>query len=214
MGSRGFELARELDYLPGEAIWEVGSERGEGSTGYLALVAAHRGVEFFTSDVDLAALQRAAKIQGTKPIFRSGEETIERWEFWGDGRPIRFAWLDGHDWIYTDLAPYLYAEQAQAYRARGQRYANDASQESHLKIAKGLHPWVPSGGVVAFDDTWLVGHYKAADDEVPGKDQLVAQWSGKGGLAVSWLLMRGYEILRAAGPTRETHEGFVALRRG
>lgn len=172
MGSRGFELAAGLDYRPGEVILEVGADRDEGSTPRLAAI----GPLVMVVDVDAAAIQRVSQIPGVQPLWGPAERLLVDW-FW----PIRFAWLDGHDWPYEgpEYPPGCWDEQERQYRARGQEYSQEASQASHLRIAELIAGSIVPGGVVAFDDTWQTGD---------------GGWTGKGGTAVPYLLDSGFEL--------------------
>lgn len=186
MGSRGFELAAGLVYEPGEVILEVGADRDEGSTPFLASI----GPLVVTVDVDPEACARAGQVAGSVQVMQGlAEQELVDWAW-----PIRFAWLDGHDWPYTGplYPPGCWDAQEAQYRARGQDYSQAASQASHLRIAQLIADWVAPGGLVAFDDTW----------------ETDTEWNGKGGTAVPYLLGRGgFELL----PT--TRGELVSIRR-
>lgn len=173
MGSRGYEIAGSLTYQPGEVILEIGAERDEGSTKWLARV----GPPIWVVDVDPEACTRVARIPGVLAMEGLAEKALIGWS-----RPIRFAWLDGHDWPYEgpEYPPGCWDKQEAQYRARGQDYSQAASQASHLRIAELIADHVVSGGVVAFDDTW----------------ETSTGWDGKGGTAVPYLLDRGFDWVR------------------
>lgn len=172
MGSSGYRVAADLEYRPGEVILEIGAERDEGSTSWLARV----GPPVLVIDVDPAACDRAARVPGVLTLEGLAEEALVGWS-----RPIRFAWLDGHDWPYVgpEYPPGCWDEQGAQYRARGQDYSQEASQTSHLRIAELIAEHVVPGGVIAFDDTWETG----------------SGWDGKGGTAVPYLLNHGFELV-------------------
>lgn len=174
MGSGGYAAARWLDYQPGEVILEVGADRDEGSTPWLAQFGASVGVSVVVVDVDQAACDRINDLFNVRAICGLAEQVLQDW-----AQPIRFAWLDGHDWPYEgpEYPPGCWDNQRDEYLARGQEYSQAASQASHLRIAELIADRVVLGGVVAFDDTWWLGQ----------------DWDGKGGTAVPYLLNRGFE---------------------
>jgi hypothetical protein len=172
LGSSGFQLAADLQYLPGEVILEVGADRDEGSTPFLAGV----GPLVVSVDADPGACVRVGYLDNVQPMQGLAEEVLVGWD-----TPIRFAWLDGHDWPYDgpDYPPGCWDEQERQYRARGQDYSKAASQASHLRIAELVADNIVPGGIIAFDDTWRSG----------------SGWDGKGGTAVPYLLgLGGFEL--------------------
>jgi hypothetical protein len=184
MGSSGFRLAAEQTYLEGEVILEVGADRDEGSTPWLASL----GPPVVTVDVDPAACERVRGNPRIRVLEGLAEDMLHAWAH----GPIRFAWLDGHDWPYEgpQYPPGCWDEQERQYRARGQDYSQEASRASHLRIAELIASYVALGGVVAFDDTWRTD----------------TGWDGKGGTAVPYLLGRDYRLLRSG-------DELVSLRR-
>jgi hypothetical protein len=186
VGSSGFRVAATLNYRPGEVICEVGSEREEGSTSFLACVAPVVSI-----DVDPAASARAGLIANVAAICGRAEDVARDW---GDrvGRPVRFAWLDGHDWPYDHHRDEDYEWQRAEYEARGQEWTQAASRASHLEIADGLRPWFAPGAIAAFDDTW----YEAGE------------YRGKGGAAVPLLLRHGFALVGVG----DIYHGLAVLR--
>lgn len=168
MGSGGYRLAGDLTYQPGEVILEVGADRDEGSTRWLAGV----GPPVVTVDVDPEAYYRVREIPRVRALWGLAEQVLVGWD-----QPIRFAWLDGHDWPYEgpEYPPGCWDAQEAQYWARGQDYSQAASQASHLRIAELIGDHMVPGGLIAFDDTWW---------KVDG-------WDGKGGTAVPYLENRG-----------------------
>jgi hypothetical protein len=194
MGSDGYRLAAESTCTDG-VILEVGSGV---STEYLVTM----GPLVTTIDLEhqpMLGLPRCRYLTG------QAEELLTRWHEpgVGDGRQVCFAWLDGYDWPYDDLPPDVLGRQATEYEQAGLVYSKQASQQSHLTIARLIAPWMAVGGVVAFDDTWQVG----------------GGWDGKGGTAVPWLLAfadRGglrFELWRTQADTEPRHNGYVAVRK-
>lgn len=184
---------QRVELQDGEVIFEVGSSREEGSTGYLAKFA-----RVISVDIDPNATARVRDIPNVSAINDLAENVIARWT----GTPIRFAWLDGHDWPYSHHPDSDWEGQRRDYTARGQAYSQQASQMSHLEITMHLAGYVPKGGIIAYDDTW---HGITAIEEP--RDE---EWSGKGGTAVPWLIKQDGWILEQAG---DIYDGLVIMRK-
>jgi len=196
MGSDGYRLAADLTYQPGEVIMEVGAESAAGgSTSFLARL----GPPVVSIDINGAAVAHAAATPNVAAMLGRAESILVGW-----GKQVRFAWLDGYDWPYDDLPPDILSRQTAEYEAAGLELSKEASQRSHLIIATLLAPWVPAGGVVAFDDTWQTPE---------------GGWDGKGGRAVPWLLAFAdragprFELWRGQDDTQPWHDGYVAVWR-
>jgi len=171
VGTSGYTYVDEVSFEDGEVIFEVGSTREEGSTGFLANYAPVVSV-----DIDDAASMRARDIPNVTAVNDLAENVVAEWP---KDTPIRFAWLDGHDWPYAHHPPSDWEGQRQQYLARGQEYSMEASAQSHLTIVQHLAQHIPPDGVIAFDDTW----------EVPDG------FDGKGKTAVPWLLEHGFRLV-------------------
>jgi hypothetical protein len=183
MGSSGFHCVSRVKFEEGEVILEVGSTREEGSTGYLA-----RFAPVITIDPDEGAYNRAADIPNVTAVNDLAENVLARWT----GTPIRFAWLDGHDFPYSHHPDSDWEGQRQQYIARGQAYSQEASRESHLIISRYLMQYVPIGGIIAFDDTWLDNDF-----------------DGKGGTAIPVLLANGFDLEEVG----DIYHGLAVLRK-
>jgi hypothetical protein len=176
VGSRAYTLAGTLHYGPGELILEVGTDRGEGSTGYLASL----GVPLITIDIDADRLHDLGEQANVRKVHGRAEELLADWDWDAVEAPIRFAWLDGHDWPYDGQDGNEAEFYRRQYEARGQLYNRPASRDSHLAIAQAIADYVPTGGVIAIDDTWRRHN---------------GSFDGKGGSAVPWLLAeRGFSL--------------------
>jgi hypothetical protein len=195
VGSTAYTRAAYLTFAPGECVLEAGSERGEGSTRFLADLALERGVPFFAIDPDpevIAVIE--AEIPGATAVHARAEDALRDW----DGPAPRFAWLDGYDWPYSwaPSSQWLPGQQLR-YGARGEVITEEASAASHLAIAELLHPLMPPGAVIGIDDTWLRGH---------------GGWQGKGSAAVPWLTRHGWRLIEHT-MGMEPGDGFATLRK-
>jgi len=173
-------LLREL--LPtvpaGSLMFEVGSERGGGSTELLAAWARECGAIFISVDIDPA--QAIAGPTGVIHAVSSAEEFTSALV---PDCELRFAYLDGFDWPYPPeiLDPGELRWYEQHYASLGLALTAVNSQASHLAVAREIHRVTYEGAVVVFDDTW--------------KHE---EWDGKGGTAVPFLLENGWVITHSA----------------
>jgi hypothetical protein len=190
MGSAAYWLAAKSTYVDGDCLLEIGAERGDGSTAWLASLAEERHVPFYSIDPD-----------GQGTITGRAEDILARWS----AEPPRFTWADGYDW------PYSWCEGGNAewcrsifedYASRGMPLTEEASMESHRQISELLHGVTRVGAVVVFDDTWRRN----------------GEWTGKGGTAVPWLTGTGLwevqeEMLPECVDEWEPVAGYAVLRR-
>jgi hypothetical protein len=146
-------------------ILEVGAERGEGSSAFLARVAHHWGIRFVNVDPDITT---HATVIGFAEVVPLPDH-------------VRFAYLDGHDWPYSwHLSnPNIIGKLIMQYAERGQELTREASASSHLKIVQRLLPHFTDRSTVVLDDTWRRGKI----------------WSGKGTLAMPFLLDHGWNLI-------------------
>lgn len=186
MGAQAYTVAGTLVYGEGEVIVEVGSERGEGSTAYLAGL----GPTVWSIDIDHRPEALAVVPHPERQRVHTIEARAEDWLRGWDQGPVRYAWLDGHDWPYDGQPVSEANDYERLYRSRGQVYSREASALSHLRIAQLLDPWVPVGGVVGIDDTWHLGE---------------GRWDGKGRSAVPWM------VTFARYFVHQLHDGAVSL---
>lgn len=195
MGSTAYTRAAYLAYAPGECILEAGSERGEGSTRFLAGLAIERGVPFFAIDPDPEVTAvTMAEIPGAIAVQGRAEDVLRDWA----APAPRFAWLDGFDWPYSWAATsQWFPGQQLRYASRGDVITEEASKASHLAITRLLGPLMPAGAVIGIDDTWLRGH---------------GGWQGKGATAVPWLTGHGWRLIEHAMGA-EPGDGFAMMRK-
>lgn len=195
MGSAAYKWAYPQEYPPNTCILEIGSERGEGSTAYLAKLAKNRKVPFYSIDPDPQAAERVADLK-VEFICGTAEDVLADW----DGPAPRFVWADGADWPFSwhgEGAPYHdeLVRLRELYKQWGAEVSEDASAASHGVIAIALRHLMSPSGLVVFDDTW-----RHPDG-----------WKGKGRMAVPFLLTKRFEVQHAT-KGEEPHNGFVVLR--
>jgi hypothetical protein len=163
VGGYGYVLADTVGFLPGEVIFEAGSEfTRESSTSYLMRVAGFAAARFISSD-----------------RFTDGQDAVEflRGDWPLDAGWIKFAYLDSWDWPYANMDPRHLAEAVARYASLGLELTEDASARHHLDLAKEVESLAAPGAVIVFDDTWV---------DKNGKPD------GKGRDAVPWLMDNGW----------------------
>lgn len=190
MGARAYRLLTLYDPDPG-CIVEIGSERGEGSTAWLARYADRYGLEFHTADIDPGAYDRALKITANAYLL-PGVTMLKAL-----AGPVSIAYMDGFDWIPAHAAsePWI-QDQAALYRQLGRDLNNESCQAEHLAEAKLINTLAAPRCVVICDDTWF---------ENDG-------WTGKSGLAIPYLEGEGFKVVDCMGCAPDSL-GYAVLRR-
>jgi hypothetical protein len=191
VGARAYRYLSLYDPAPGVLV-EIGSERGEGSTVWLSRYAKRCGLRFYTADIDPDTHRAARRITPGARLAR-GRDLLRKLR-----SPVSVAYLDGFDWIPQgrEHVPWI-ADQRARYHELGYHLTNEDCQHEHLHEAKALAERAADRCAVIADDTWL--------DE--------NEWTGKGGLAVPYLIGEGFEVVDHAGCQDESL-GYVVMRRG
>lgn len=189
MGARPYTWLDDYTPDPGCLI-EIGSERGEGSTAFLADYAQQHGLRFLTADIDPASHAAAAKIT-TGARLMSGRDLLKRLR-----SKVSVAYMDGFDWIPEGLEREDWIqEQRDRYRQLGYELENRNSRNEHLAEAQLIARRATERCVVICDDTWRNG-----------------DWHGKGGLAVPYLLTQGFTVAEHDGPRKDSLGYAVLIR--
>jgi hypothetical protein len=192
MSSSNFYYILEHIHSLKGAIIEIGSSRGEGSTEFFAgLIYSFPNINFHTVDFSKDRYQRAAnlalRITNMFAYKAIGESWLED-EFPKLNQKVCWAYLDNADWNWWEdkpNEPEWIKDQKNDYHSNGVEYSNAASLNAHLLQSKLIHNNAAEKCIIQLDDTWL------ADDTWPANDS----YSGKGGLAVPWLLSNGWKII-------------------
>ena len=188
MGARAYRLLAEYEPDPG-AVVEVGSERGEGSTAWLAAWARSHRCRFYSADIDPDTHARARQLTDGARLCE-GATLIRRLAL------VSVAYLDGFDWTPDD--PFFQIDGYVArYRELGYELTNANAQAAMLEEAQETADRATRRCAVICDDTWQTGP---------------AAWDGKGGRAVPYLLDHGFRQVAQAGPGGDSL-GFVMVRR-
>jgi hypothetical protein len=198
MGARKFTaVERILPILPQEdlCIVEIGSERGEGSTTYLANFAKRHGISFYTVDFDPIQYEAAKQICGDSAFCMKGEDFLQN-VFPTLKKTIAFLYLDNFDFIYDHLVG-LVDNQIHRYKDLGVSMNNENSKLVHLHQTQLAEPFMHPQGLILCDDTFRRGQ----------------EWDGKCAYAVPYLLSKGWHILEFDSGERHHSHGYDLLSR-
>lgn len=187
MGARAYRRFAAYDPDPGWVV-EVGSERGEGSTGWLHRYATDHGLYFATIDVHPGRSKAADRIAPGHARCAQGRDELRRI------RPISVAYLDGFDWIPSghERSRWI-ATQRDEYTTLGYELTNENAQREMLEEAHQVVRNAAPRCAVICDDTW-------------------GRWNGKGGWAVPYLRENGFRLV-SSGRRTATSLGYAYLIR-
>lgn len=187
---RPFHILRDfIDKLDGCVI-EIGSDRGEGSTPFLADLCSQRSRNFYTVDIDEVRYRQSVLLPSLPKghVFKcSGEEfAANYWEWVGE--PISFVFLDNYDWMYPEIYELPKEEfdirwkpMLDSYAEHFDGHSNHKSQIAHLQQTVLLEKYGTDHCYFLFDDTWTI------------KD---STYTGKGGAAIVYLETLGFQVLK------------------
>lgn len=190
MGARPYRYLSLYQPEPGCLI-EIGSERGEGSTRFLDAYACRHKLRFYTADIDPDTHEAAKRI--TRGARQStGVALLRRVR-----TPVSVAYLDGFDWTPAGAENEAWLiDQRARYAELGYEMTNENCQREHLAEAQLIADRAADSCVVICDDTW---HDR--------------RWTGKGGLAVPYLISQGFTVVDHAGRENDSSLGYAVLRR-
>lgn len=165
---------------PNSVFVEIGSDRGEGSTQYLADLAQTYGTILCTVDIDNHA-QQTIQHQHIKFFVEPGSSWVKN--TWPDvAKKISLLHLDNFDWIWdiNDIPPWI-AHQIIKYQTKFNiEMTNEHCQQEHLEQLLGLVPWLADECLVLMDDTFLHN----------------GGWTGKCGPGVVYLKTHGFRVVK------------------
>lgn len=175
---------------------EIGSDRGSGSTQYLANLARITHNDFISVDVDPVFCGPAVQT-----AHMSGETFVAE-KLPTMNKNICLVYLDSVDWIKQPMTLRKGQGSVDEYNLinqysfrQGMELNNVNSSLSHLKQIAGMLPFMDDQCVVIFEQTW----FHAAFDT----------FLGKGGPAVYLLMAEGFNLLSATWK-----EQYVMMGRG
>jgi len=178
-----FNLAKNLQQIEPDSIFvEIGSNRGEGSTKFLADLAQKHGTVLHTVDLDK---EKANAFDHPSIVWHTGKGS--RWtktKYPPDiGKKISLLYLDNFDWNYwpTETPDWVY-RQIEEYKEKFDiEMNNENSKQEHLAQAMNSLPWLSDSATVLCDDTF----------------QIDGKWDGKCGLVVPYLQQFGFCVTAA-----------------
>ena len=186
------KIQQYLNPEPGSVFIEIGSERGNGSTNYLAELAENYRAKFLTVDVDEYANCRTNCAWHNNIQWHLGR-TGSDWckNVWPSiATSVSFLYLDNFDWCWpSDPGHDYFHAQVREYRDRWNIDMNNENcQQEHFAQIVALAPYLSNNAVIAMDDTLLYG-----------------VWTGKCGPVVVYLKHLGWII-------KETQGGVIMTR--
>lgn len=168
---------------PDQGIVEIGSDRWEGSTRYLAELADRYSSMLYTVDINPEATNRLQRIIPTDlsksylAICACGEDWAAHWA--EHGRTIKVLYLDNFDWNWdVEQVNNIISQQQEWYQTQGLEFSNLACQIAHMKQFLLLEPFMASNAIVCIDDTYLIN----------------GTYTGKGAAIVVYLLSKNWQV--------------------
>ena len=196
MGTYYKNVEQFLDRIDAGDWLEIGIDRGEGSTPWLADQAKSRNQDFFAVDVDPNQIQITRQRfidqgQMSPKIFfvlEKGEDFIKNFAKDHPERRFSLAYLDNFDWDYwlgVEEEEFVPKIKKQYQDIMNVEMLNINSQISHLYQAMLLAPLMTANSIFVCDDTW----YHPEEGVFIGKCSSV----------VPYLIMIGYQVLHTDG---------------
>jgi hypothetical protein len=172
-----FNLAKDLQQIEPDSIFlEIGSDRSEGSTKFLADLAQKHGTVLHTVDIDK---QKTNAIEHSSIVWHTGKGSEwSKTEYPKIGKKISLLYLDNFDWNYwVGTKDHWVQQQIIEYKEKFDiEMNNENSQQEHLEQIINLLSWLSDSAIVLCDDTF----------------QIDGKWDGKCGLVVPYLQQFGF----------------------
>ena len=196
MGAKAYTRIEEFLPIEGCCL-EIGSERNEGSTTFLAQFCCKHSIPFYTVDFNRDTFDKVRKIPHCNAYCMKGEDFLAR-EFPKFNQKIGFAYLDNMDWI-TQYDGRSWQERINLYASYGIQLNNNTSADSHYDQVIEINNFISKRQIILIDDTW----------ELPNN----IGWDGKGRYAVPALLEHGYSVLSPHFIGPERLDGYALMMR-
>lgn len=158
---------------------EIGSERGEGSTLWLADLAQRH--KTFLHSIDIDPVARSLISHPNLCLHTDdGQNWIQK-KLPALGRKVCLVYLDNFDYIWRMGEPNQRIDQQKQFYKNGYDLdmTNRNCQLTHMRQMVSLLPYTVAGTVAIFDDTYLINDC----------------WAGKCGPIVVWLQAQGWKLM-------------------
>jgi hypothetical protein len=179
MGATFKSAEKYVKQIEADSVFvEIGSDRGEGSTTYLASLAEQFGTILHT--VDITDRKNAINNHASSVWHVEVGSVWAAQTYPGIGKKISLLYLDNFDWIFDPQnIPTWITSQIDEYKKQFNiNMTNENCQQEHLAQAQALGPWMSDVSVIMCDDTFPVRPH----------------WQGKCGLAVPYFESIGFQV--------------------
>lgn len=173
-----FDYLDCVDLLEGDFL-EIGSDRGDGSTGLLVSLANHFNKKLYSVDIDNDIIEKnKIKFQGVEFICQTGEEFLDN----NLDKKFTVVLLDNFDWQWNPHNPEHWIQaQKEKYQNQYQvSMTNVNSQKAHLLQSIKLTNMLTKKSIVICDDTYYIKE--------------CGVYVGKCGAAIPYLESIGFKI--------------------
>lgn len=176
-----FNYLNSIDKVNGDFL-EIGSDRGDGSTGLFGSLAGHFNKKLYSVDVDQGIIENNTSKFFDFPIeffCQKGEEFLDQ----NQDKKFTFVLLDNFDWQWNPHNPEDWI-QNQKDKYQNQYHidmTNVNSQKAHLLQAIKLTNMLTEQALIICDDTYYAKEYGV--------------YVGKCGAAIPYLETIGFKIM-------------------
>lgn len=193
MGTYYKNVEKFLDKIDNNDWIEIGADRGEGSTPWLAELASKAGVNFYCVDVDpkqisISRANLAVHNLLTPKVHLHTSKGEDFLRTKGANKTYSLVYLDNFDWDYwlgEQEEAFVPAVKKQYIDLLGTEMLNINSQVTHLWQAMLLMPMMSANSIFVCDDTWF--------------EPRQGVFIGKCSAVIPFLIMHGYHMLHTDG---------------
>lgn len=182
------EIEKYADSINGGVVIEIGGDRGEGSSAFIKDFSKRHNLEFHSIDIAPIVFANQELYGGVHTHIMDGTEFLKTFS-----KKIKFAYLDNFYWLFDNPSN---LEVLKTLYSVNPETNNRDSMEAHLQQAIEVDRLADNPCYVLFDDTW----------GMPDKS-----WGGKGGLAIPYLLKKGWKVLNEVEGKGEDIDAYVLM---
>jgi len=173
-----------IDFVKDNIVLEIGSDRGEGSTKTLALLAKDFNLKFITIDMNIDVINNVTS------IVQSIDEKFDCFCYRGENfittlsnNSIAILYLDAYDTMPENID--LPLDMKMPYLENLGNWNLESAWQMHLDACQRAHEKIVDGGLICIDDIWR------RETLVSGYHEYAKR--SKGYTAIPWLLKNGYK---------------------